>query len=366
MNQNRDKTYIDILRLISIFLVVFNHTNGFHFPDWTGWWDIGYWGILLQNEIVKMAVPVFFMISGALLLHKEETIGQLFTKRILRFLTVMVIIAVVQYLFYCHNQQCTPTIKRVFSSFYRGIGEFNQFYAAWFLYAYVGVLIMLPFLRFIAAALTDRWMLYLLGVQMIFCCFYPALCLCLGKYLGLSNFNDWLPFHPETDNLPFSAGYCMFYMLLGYYVEHRISFEWWNKYKKILVATAVICLLAGMFCMEITRQLVGEIRINLSNLFLTSFLPIPCATVYLTFKYGIVKKERKGMFQNITATLGSAVFTVMLTENLFRVSWYSCFSALEQQLGLIPASYLFTLAIFFAAILVGIVLKRIPFLRNIF
>lgn len=365
MNQKRDKTYIDILRVISIFLVVYNHTGGFYFPDWTGWWDIGYWGILLQNEIVKMAVPVFFMISGALLLHKEENVGKLFSSRILRFLAVMVIIALVQYLFYCYNQQCEPTVRRLFLSFYIGIGEFNQFEAAWFLYAYMGVLILLPFLRFMAKALTGRWMMYLLGIQMIFCCLYPAFCLCFGRYLGESNFNAWLPFHSQTHTLAFSSGYCMFYVLLGYYVEHRISFEWWNKYKKYLMAAAVMCLLAGIFGMEISRQCLGENRINETNLYLTSFLPIPCVLVYLIFKYSMTKKEPKGWFQNLTATLGGAVFTVMLTENMFRVSWTTWFSALEYELGRIPAAYLFALAIFFVSLITGIALKRIPFLRNI-
>lgn len=44
-----------------------------------------------------MAVPVFFMVTGALLLHKEEPLLLVLQKRVFRFLIVLLLIAVVQY-----------------------------------------------------------------------------------------------------------------------------------------------------------------------------------------------------------------------------------------------------------------------------
>ena len=81
--EKRNKVYLDFIRIIAIFLVVVNHTGAFRFPDCPGWLNIGYWCQMIWNDIVKMAVPMFFMVSGALLLPKEETIVELFKKRIL-------------------------------------------------------------------------------------------------------------------------------------------------------------------------------------------------------------------------------------------------------------------------------------------
>ena len=63
----RNKIYLEIIRILAIFLVVINHTCAFSFPNVEGVGDVWYWSQLLFDEIVKMAVPLFFMVSGALL-----------------------------------------------------------------------------------------------------------------------------------------------------------------------------------------------------------------------------------------------------------------------------------------------------------
>ena len=47
-----------------------------------------------------MAVPLFFLVSGGLLLHREEPIRVLLKKRVLRMLVVLVLFSGILYLFW--------------------------------------------------------------------------------------------------------------------------------------------------------------------------------------------------------------------------------------------------------------------------
>ena len=75
------KIHFEVLRLLAIFLVVFNHTKekGFDLYRYTDSAVIYYAGYSL-SILCKVAVPLFFMISGALLIGREESIRDLFKK----------------------------------------------------------------------------------------------------------------------------------------------------------------------------------------------------------------------------------------------------------------------------------------------
>ena len=75
---------LDALRIFAILLVIFNHTNerGFYrfLTDDPG--TFLYWFNLFFSVACKVAVPLFFMISGALLLKKDESFGKTYKRGI--------------------------------------------------------------------------------------------------------------------------------------------------------------------------------------------------------------------------------------------------------------------------------------------
>lgn len=74
-NNNRTKKiYLEILRILAILFVIFNHTgvNGFLIFQKYSYTTGQFWLYLYISTFVTCAVPVFFMISGALLLSKDE------------------------------------------------------------------------------------------------------------------------------------------------------------------------------------------------------------------------------------------------------------------------------------------------------
>ena len=97
--------HVDILRILAIFLVVFNHTAERGYTLFANSTDsFLYFPYMMFSVFCKIAVPIFFMISGALLLPKDESLKQLFTKRIFRMAIVLLLISVPFY-FWLHRAE---------------------------------------------------------------------------------------------------------------------------------------------------------------------------------------------------------------------------------------------------------------------
>ena len=83
------KYYLELLRVIAILLVMYNHSPAFmSFQNQSG---VEYGISVFLSMLCKAAAPVFFMISGALLLGKDESIGTVFRKRVLKIFLALIV-----------------------------------------------------------------------------------------------------------------------------------------------------------------------------------------------------------------------------------------------------------------------------------
>lgn len=136
-DNSRDRAaFYDLLRIIAMFFVLFNHRDCYYY-------HIYYDGVSPQKTFIialeilcKCGPPLFFMISGALLLGKQESFRKIFTHRIYRILVVMAVMTL-SVIFFNHRSLKDGIVILV--------SELN-----WYLYAYLAYLVMLPFLRLIA------------------------------------------------------------------------------------------------------------------------------------------------------------------------------------------------------------------------
>lgn len=76
----RQPNGIDVARSIACFLVVLIHVSGFRF----GQFGAGWWASNAYDSMARGSVTVFFMITGALLLGRQEEIGEFYKKRVTR------------------------------------------------------------------------------------------------------------------------------------------------------------------------------------------------------------------------------------------------------------------------------------------
>ena len=72
MIQNHKKIYFELMRILACGLVIFNHLKGYSLYSMSN--GIKQFIYMCLTMITRVNVPLFFMISGALLLKKDENI----------------------------------------------------------------------------------------------------------------------------------------------------------------------------------------------------------------------------------------------------------------------------------------------------
>ena len=97
-NQNKRIIYLDILRVIAIFFVIFNHTgiDGFFLFSLKSPSHLPFWIYSFISVFSKFAVYIFFMISGSLYLKKENlSLKDIFLKKILKIVIITLIFSII-------------------------------------------------------------------------------------------------------------------------------------------------------------------------------------------------------------------------------------------------------------------------------
>lgn len=226
---NRTYSY-DVLRIFACFMVIVNHTNSpifmNYFPQMSGQLS------LVLFFISKTAVPIFFMLSGALLLGKQDTYRIAYGKRALRiFLDILIF----SFVAFCVSNQGLNAFS--FNTIQSMIGK-PIITPYWYLYSYLAIMLMLPFLQKMVQAFKQKDFLILLGVLFFLKVCIPFLT-CFELFPTISTF--------FTRNL-FSGE--IFYFILGYFITHYLL-DWLqnNKRRRIAITVSIILFFAGIiFC----------------------------------------------------------------------------------------------------------------------
>lgn len=361
MQSSSHKGYLDLLRLIAILLVVFNHTPAFHFPFHATGESIQVKLMLIISAFDKVAVPLFFMISGALLLAKRESLKSLLQKRVARFVVVILLFHIVQSAYYCvGGGENGIGIRSFLSDCYQGSLDAGYVLgwtgagAVWFLYAYVGLLLMLPFLRLMVKGMEEIHFLYLFGLQIALCVICPAaFVLVTGNTPDGFGLLKYLPL----------CGNVFVFVLAGYYAEHKVSLEKMsiNHVFALVAVSAVLVLLAALMP-EWAR---GRMNAELVNQYIpgmTAYMLVPCITIYLVTKKLAVSCHLNTKTSNVLRALGGAVFTVMLVENILRREISAWFTDYES--AYFPSVCVACL-VWIVGLLVGLICKKVPLLQKV-
>ena len=81
------KIYIEMIRIIACSLVIFNHLRGYDLYTISS--GIKQFFYMSLTMITRIHVPLFFMISGSLLLNRNDDIGGVLKKRVVRIVIVV-------------------------------------------------------------------------------------------------------------------------------------------------------------------------------------------------------------------------------------------------------------------------------------
>lgn len=202
------KNYLDYLRGLAAIAVIVIHVSG---NNWYGNYGSIYWLVFTAYEgVCRVAVPLFFMISGCLFLDKErnKSIKSLYTVTIKRLVVFLLFWAMV------YKMVQFPTELAFFDQIKLALSEIvigNTQSHLWYVYAIIGLYIISPVLKIFANNATQKQLLYAIG-----CCFI------LGSvYSFAKEFTElaFLTNHLSKFKSGMEVGYIGFF-LLGYYIDN--------------------------------------------------------------------------------------------------------------------------------------------------
>ena len=135
--------YLDFLRVLACFLVIVNHTNNPIFlaiaPTGFTWY-----ASITYHFICKMDISLFLLISGACMLRRVEGYRSIL-RRELRILALLLLFSCVEYFRNAPYANGLSFVLSGFPAFLRSLWTTPAVGAYWYLYLYLGMLLMLPF-----------------------------------------------------------------------------------------------------------------------------------------------------------------------------------------------------------------------------
>lgn len=309
---------MDFLRVVGCFLVIFNHNPGYFAYQESSSAGLTFF-YMFFTMIAKVNVPIFFMLTGALLLPRDTTYRELFTKRIPRMFSALLIASLIYYI--AHNKDNLAAIsifdfvKKFFIDDLAG--------AFWYLYAYLGLLLTLPFMQRIAQRFTTADFILLLAVRFITYTAIP-----LGNHflhcLDLPTF--W---YTPSFSIPLMTTQCFFYPLIGYYLEHVLDINRLTK-KHLVYLTLLSCLgIAVASCFTYHEG----ITFGFTQNYVQTFNYVLAINFYLLAKYIFTKFPTRNR-STVLPFISSLTFGIYLMEPILK-----CFDKEKYFDIIIPTSY---------------------------
>jgi surface polysaccharide O-acyltransferase-like enzyme len=225
-NKAQPLGWINNLRLIALFAVIMLHCSSPLLADY-GKAPYNQWlAADFYNALTRFAVPVFVMITGALLLGKEEDVFVFLKKRLGRVVAPFLFwsLVYVAYAFYIDEIPYTGhawvTVKQVLHQL-----KYGSSYHLWYVYMLIGLYLIIPVLgKFIRNA-SQKETIYFLAVWLLVMLFSQP-------YL--------MRYNPQVD-VRYFGGY-IGYLVLGYYLANKV----FNSSRMVILMALLFVLSVGL------------------------------------------------------------------------------------------------------------------------
>ncbi len=361
MKAKERSAWIETLRVLATLLVLLNHVPAVMvYSMHEGFSRYAYLTLTLFDRI---NVPLFFMISGALLLDRKEDFSVVIKKRIPRFALLLFVAELGIFLMnavvsICHGTEADLSPLSFFSSLLAGNIPGAGSY--WFFYAYLSFLLMLPFLRSMVAGSGKRELILLLLGHALVWSVLP-----LANYCLLQNGEKTLHFAGEL-SFPLAVVQPFFYSVLGYFLSRRVPAEKIRgKHLWLLFAASGAGIALSAACTLGYCRLKG---INYTEDYYRMFDYVTAVFVFLLVRYLMEKKHpawSEGRFAAVVRFLGPLCLGIYLLDPVWKIVVYPFYSRLNT--AEVPGlwfSLCWVALSFIAGGIVTRILKFIPFIRR--
>ncbi|WP_029200381.1 acyltransferase [Oribacterium sp. NK2B42] len=312
----KKKVYIEYIRCLACALVIFNHLSGYTLYQVShGWKQFMYMSLTMFTRI---NVPLFFMISGALLFEKEESINLVLKKRALR---IFLDIVIFQFLMFMLNH--VEAIRDGWDFDY-SVGNYIRMlitngirgaYAYWYMYSYLGVLLVLPFMQRICKKLTDHEVWWL-----IFLHFINASLLAFVNVVIENKGGKPIIFTTKLE-VPFAFVNCFFFPIVGYYLDHAIDIK---RIKNIHLVTggvvSLVCIFLENVCTYVDARTYGKY----SQGYVQMFDYVLAIYIFILVKHICInyKALENNRISRVVCFIGSLTMGIYLIDPCLKMTIY--------------------------------------------
>lgn len=298
--------YLDVLRVGSMLSVVFLHTAAGSLR--TGYGSSVWHVANLLTSFMSAAVPLFFMISGALLLHSPRTVSLEYTlkKRLPRVLIPFLawsVLAVAYYLLVGWKAEGVLDWHAAADKLVHLPGRPTAIHL-WFMYALIPLYILSPLIKKLIDSLSHGLAIYLLSIWVIFSSILPTLALFLPNSVRPLAVLD-----PRYD-LSVMAGYAGYFVAGYYLMQEGVRVP--KKVLTLVIIADTACIAVGTWW----KTTAGGVYAEGFKTYTGLFVLILSVALFLLFKALLRERELKGTVGTAVRILAPLMFGVYLIHNL--------------------------------------------------
>lgn len=330
------KVYLDVVKLLAIVMVVFNHSgnNGYKmYLDVAA--EPAHSLMVAVSAFIKIAVPLFFMASGALLLRKDEPYGVTLVRRVLRFAGILVVVSLFYY-WESLGKDGVFSLRDFLIHLYRN----DLTGHLWYLYSYTCMLVLLPLLRRLAQGMRARDMLLVVilwqASQLLPAADYAI-------FQGKAVHTSYISFFTSADYVV--------YPLLGYFIDNVKPEEEREETIYILLFLSALAIFFTCVLLHWRHALDGGWTSSNREAYMGCLSMLPAMTVFYGAKRIFGRHPAKGWMPKTLFVLGGCTFGVYLFDPKWRLFTQGVRQALTPTIGLYAATWVQTLC----AVLLGLV-----------
>ncbi len=281
--------YLDFLRSFAIVMVLILHSISDYMiqPELFG--TTSWYANLVLNTFARTGVPIFFMISGALMLSSDNTkdFKNFYKKSLTRIVIPLIFWNVAYFIYKCIMGYIDFDITILINDFI----DCGTEYHLWYLYTLIGIYLFAPFLKMLVDFCSIRQLIWLLFLMMLCTTIRPFINQVTPLYIYLFE--------------PLFNGY-IGYFLMGYILS-RIK----NDYK-IAVGFCVAGLLGLAVSIAFHHIHSSSDVINLDfNYGYSLCHSVMAAAIFVISKFVFAKKT---LFKGIISALSKLSFGIYLVH----------------------------------------------------
>lgn len=339
--------YLEILRVISIIFVVNIHVSASETIANFNTTNINYWWIQnISDSVSRWCVPIFVMISGALLLNpnKTESLGTFYKKRGMKMVVPFLFWGII---YVSISANLNGEILN-FGYYFKNLLEGTVYWHMWFMYMIIAVYAMTPILRVYVVNADPKNIMYFLMVI-----FLSTSVLGVVEKFFAFQFNSFYQIEPI-------GGY-LGYFLLGYYIHNFNIMDSIKKCFYLGAGVSIGLIVYGTFYLTKSNNgVLDEYFYSYTN----PFVLLVSIAIFLFIKNVSWIVFDNSSFIKIVFAVSSSSFGIYIIHPLVMKFLYETNIAIVREtfnpLIRIP---LLDVIILFASFIAVIIIRKIPYLK---